>query len=353
MFAEVGKSFRTSAYCLEDGFIKPLESSEVVEFDLWSAYAANSRSGWTIEVPYREALELGRSLRVVPPKWPEDGTYALVLLPAQSAEVLKFCSRFGLLGLLPTQAERITLRATTAQQGMPAVEYRKNLGSWIPAYASPNCPGVEAIEWAETTWDSQGKFSGAGREFTLPGDFMPDLKCWHFEEESLATMAQCFFPQVPLQEVERFHYPKPGAAAFFGVYCEPVYLFVMMLSRFLASVEMLSGPGGEQASDADAKWRALDFLQQLASQDHSFLVPQNDGINVERHHHTPGLIAALAAMFLRDWERGRRVVYCETCGTVFVTEDSRAKYCTETCRKTMLMRRYRNAKKSSTSERRR
>jgi hypothetical protein len=332
MLPERGKYSKCGDYALVEGFIRPGKGSPVIEYDLWRDYTEAPLVGWSIEVPYRAALDLARRFRETPPVWAEDGS-GLILSEAQATELLAFTSRFGLLGLLPGQASHIAVGK---------VELDRRVGSWFERRARSAAAEIDYLDWGDALWSSPAKRShaAAGNTLELGRSILPDLPSWLATDNEPAEVAlETFFPEL----AGAADIPLPGSPAFWATYSEPVFLFIEFLWSFLASVDVLRGPAHSHSHLE--RQSALDFFEVLASGDHASTVI--DGAGYSDLHRSPGLISAFAAMYLRDWKSGRRVVYCETCNKVFVTDDSRAKFCSERCRNTMLMRRYRSAKRQT------
>jgi len=332
MLPETGKYFKCSNYEVRNHLVGPVPGATVLEYDLWTPYAKAKAVGWTIPVPYIAALELAKKVRRNPPIWAKDGN-GLVMQSEQATTLVDFCSNWGLLGVLPSQASEICL----AERDRRYVKWR---GHWTEILRQASgTSSIDYIDWEEAMWmaPAQGAAGLAGNPLQLAGNFDSSFAVWdQYQDEPIEVLGGCFFPGLPISE-----YPLPGSQPFWQMYNEPVYLIATMLLRFLISVEVLSGISGP-ASLADRRI-ALQFLRILAAEDHADTAICGDDYRDE--HATPGLLAAFAAMFLRDWKSKRRVVHCETCGTTFVTSDTRVKFCSERCRKTMLMRRYRKSKR--------
>jgi hypothetical protein len=346
MFPLTGKYPRFNKYELLNGYLLPAPGATRTDYDLWASYATAEETGWSINVPYRAGLELARILRKDPPQWSAKGA-ELVVGPEDAVELLHFCSEFGLLGLLPAQASEVSV---PSDSGKGARRFSKRVGHWFDDGVIPSAEytGFDYLAWVEAYWmtatEMRPEWSTRRAAVTLKlfGTVKPSLASWlAVEDADVTKIGALFFGDIPPAK-----YPLPGSAPFWGLYREPVHIFIPMLWRFLAAAEALNSQPGE--NNADDQEIALSFLQELAREDdeRTFL----EGNAFYEFHRSLGLLPAFAVMFLRDWKAGRRVVSCHTCETIFVTADTRAKFCSERCRKTMLMRRYRAAKKQSIKE---
>src|SRR5215831_7766031 len=97
--------WRFSAYRLLDGYIRPARGAKLTTYDPWSENL-NARSKKRAPA-YVVLLDLVKAFRLRATM--EKGVEQSVLTPESRDALLEWCSRNGLLGVLPHAAVRVTL----------------------------------------------------------------------------------------------------------------------------------------------------------------------------------------------------------------------------------------------------
>lgn len=159
--------------------------------------------------------------------------------------------------------------------------------------------------------------------------------------EKLVEAWAPFFPSVPVREAETFAYPAPNSSRFWAMYAEPldeIARAAVALARIFRS--------GKTAAVAELDW--------LAAPVGLLLRPDELG-TVRQVVSTPTLLSALCMAAVRAAADGARIVSCEACSALFVSDRYQARYCQPAHARRMQTRRYRasNAKKPKRRPRRR
>ena len=324
----VGQWWRFTRYELKDGYIRPTPDAELSAYDPWR----DSRQGM------RKAYA---SLATLVRRGQDAGGHG-TLTPDTEAEVLAWCRRYGLLGILLQRVEQVVLPPWTEvetallreetdteelEQYQIQVQFRRNPMGWqkmrtqdvigdgeLPSH-DPAGVTLHAIDALETVCEPFGK-----------------------------TWAR-FFPAVPRDQCESYPYPPPLSQEFWALYQEPVEDFFCTAAE-LARVLTALATGGAAVSDRQARPNAVDddalaihALNAYVSTVRWCLAPTQDGM-VQRWA-SPSFFASLAMMILQDVAGKTRPRICRTCGRVFVSSAYQARYCSPRCRHTMNKRVFR------------
>lgn len=84
----------------------------------------------------------------------------------------------------------------------------------------------------------------------------------------------------------------------------------------------------------------LKLLNNLVSSSSMVLVTDREG-SYRQEWRAGSLLGCFAMMALQDLTQQRKVLSCEKCNRLFVTEAYQARYCSDRCRHTAQKRRYR------------
>jgi hypothetical protein len=358
--AEVrGPWVRWSRYDLLNGVVVPAEGAEFQVYDPWENFRANVGKYRTVEQPYTALLELHRNLKEAEGR----NIRPLMLLnrnflgpamrgPRNDAErlILDWCNRHGLLGLVPVLSNSIRVP--------PAIEAGDHECTRIVTKLHHFREGGIWTSWRKTatpTAHSPEAAEAAARKNAEEGP-KPSVRWMHslthdYEEKKLEHIRDYFLPTafgLHRPEEEPFRPPCPNTRAFWDCYGEPVWEFVEWCEIFALSVNYLSrweggATEGEAVLTVRQSNRVLTGLAQSAA--HAFQFdPERNTTSEERV--SAGLIASYALMFLWDRTERRRTIECQNCGSYFVSDEKRARYCSPRCRNTAQSRRYRSKKEA-------
>jgi hypothetical protein len=329
-----GRWWKFNRYQVVDGYIRPARKAALDQFDPWSgfSYGPDKRVG---EPPY---VQLGNLLNRLPT--PSERDERMSLSADQESELLDWCSRYGLLGLLPDMAElvEITTRPEPDEEeghvNVLAITMRRYGDEWL-------CHGDSGRVRAEHVPPPRS------RVLVNPA-WGPEP---HFEPLSKTWAG--FFPDVPSAEKETYPYPTPLTREFWRQYAEPVVDFVRVGKYLADAVTRLNNPEAQDFPDifgvTMTEERALWFLNRLIQSTAPVLQPDNLG-NLQRTWRSPSLLGTLAMMATEDRLGDRRLYQCE-CGRQVASSYPNTRYCSpehrEKYRKRAQREKERKSKKGS------
>lgn len=349
--------WRFSKYEIRNEAICPAEGATLEPYDPWEAFedarAGNQPSGQgkrIIEPPYRQLFSVVREN-----KKKKQVTY-------DDALIIDWCSRFGLLGILPHRVHSITLPARwgTTEDSRDRRMWRKFHG----IEGERLLPVVTQHVRTPTGWSSsrhpfppmrgtEGRLGAAVDESGLlpdwpqPGIIWAGLTEMTPSADSLGKLGP-FFRVVSSREAE---YPMPLSPSFWEVYAEPLYEFqnaVDLLSYSVKTIALLKKkPGGElRGADGVRLLNAVQKLNALAAPVCVSLSPSSDGSKLVQKWAGPSLLSSLALMALLDLAEGL-LRSCGNCSGAFVTSAYQGTYCSKKCRETALKRLLRKRQKAA------
>ena len=368
--------WRFSSYELKDGYIRPATGAKLELYDPWKPY----RESWEHDPdsatpfpekrlqgpPYLSLLALADEVSIAPDRSSLDKKGA--------DRLLKWCSEFGLLGILPQRVHRVALaprwlpkRAWGAAVGHKPE--RPKDGTLYPSqfiYYRNNAvllhlEGIKVQGWNPVLWTGlkqgkKGKRIGQiydGKTGEQPGILIQDM---FFNEaadfprvvileslfqESLQQTWSRFFPSIPKKQVETYLYPPPLSPPFWEIYSESVSDFLMGIYALSDALRWLNKspiPSDPLKSTPDPV--GFRLLNNLVSSSSIVLVTDRDG-SYRQEWRAASLLGCFAMMALQDLTQQRKVLACERCNRLFVTEAYQARYCSDRCRHTAQKRRYR------------
>jgi hypothetical protein len=333
--------WRWDAYEVRDGSIAPRAGAKLTFYNPFGGRdGTRSRNQ-----PYDDLLSAieGLGFAVEP-----DGTSVRLHGPEQR-RLLDWCAEFGLLGVLPHRVTRLTMaprwrKGTPAPPGtFGAAERRQDWHStgWLEF----DRWRFGIFETAETVREGdlvdQSLFDdapGFGDSGALILNNQGELV-----HEPLHRSVSRFFPSLTQSEWDTFEYPPISSARFWESYAEPVDQFLAAAIQIRDAVSGLSRVGElVTLSDHEALVvkRGLDSFNEMLRQTSLAVIPDETGI--QRRQVPKSLIAAFALMISEDLELEHgRALRCANCGRPFVGLSYQATYCSDRCRKTVQMRRYR------------
>lgn len=304
-----GTWWRFSQYEISDGRIRPAPGAALEQYDPWEEYEASREhgAGNAAEPPYQSLVRLATTATL--------DSRGRATPTAQDA-ILSWCTKYGLLGIVP--------QSFIIPAGSDIRENEEG-HAWLPSYYT----------WERGRW--------------LVGRLR--LAVDRAQMDKLAATLARFFPTVDHPEE---CLPSPATPAFWHEYAEPVNEFLSMANEITATLQDLSAPdraelfGGMSFMDGELEpYESVEFLNEFTSTVAPVLVVGSD-LEYRQVWRFQSLLAGLALMILRDLTEGRRVHKCrnESCGTLFLSARSGARYCSDTCQNTAQKRRQRERERT-------
>jgi hypothetical protein len=267
----------------------------------------------------------------------EVGPDAENMKPKARDRLLEWCSKHGLLGILPHRTLSIVLA--------PRFEHRINVGTIIEELPKRfTCDAATLMVQNEylrqpSGWESRvhhvrygkGGVEGepvpepaASKLFDKPRALIYDEFMGRRNLESLDTTWARFFPKVPPQEWQSYAYPLPATNEFWNLYAEPVSRFLHMAIL----LQLTLGAIGKGHPEAHETFRA--FLEPIGPA----VIPTTRDVTLEQRWNSGSLLATFAMMAYLDVTSGGRVIQCarDRCRVFFVTTAWQAAYCSDRCR---------------------
>ncbi len=332
------KWWRFKSYELVDGFIRPREGAKLETFDPWQEMSDNGKP------PYLTLTRLVESLSIS-----SDGT-EIKIAKSSEKELLDWCCRFGLLGLLPQQVLMFVLA--------PRWELVNNPFD-MTLVPTQRCYLRTSMEWAGSRAVYEGKTAGRRRadqvvffeklpdRFQQPGVLFQDLSTGEIKQKSFTEAWRTFFPYLTAQEREAFRYPVPPSEAFWRMYAEPFSSFWKVATLFRETVEVLGYPKDNRTKSVveldegveldKAKVDPLELMQ-----GHRILcrllesISPGFGLENDRWQQVwpcNSLLAAFALMYVHDLtSQNKYIRSCKMCSHLFTTSAWRGRFCTDACR---------------------
>jgi hypothetical protein len=367
--------WRFSQYELKDKYIRPAPGAKLELYDPWKAYRESwdydpdSATPWTEKrqkgPPYQSLLALANEVKVEPG----------FKLDKKSTELLlNWCAEFGLLGILPQRAHMVAL----APRWLPDPPWGAAVGTKLKRprggnlYPTQfiyyrnnllflNMEGTKVQGWDPVIWNpkelgSKGHRLGEIYEGKIPIQPGVLMQEWDFYEgheyrsvkvsstlfpETFRETWAKFFPSIPKKEVETYLYPPMLSRPFWEIYSERLADFFMGVLALKEALLYLSEPS-DLADELERRFRmdGMRLLNNLVSSASMGLATAEDG-SLRQEWWAASLLGCFAMMALQDLTQQRKVIRCETCNRLFVTEAYQARYCTDRCRHTAQKRRYR------------
>jgi len=287
-------------YEVRDGWIRPERGAKLLQYEPWSLYAQPSGKR-SIKQPYHALLDLAAHLN--------------------ADAIASWCSQNGLLGIVPHAAEMVVLAAQTRQSQIA-------VGNDIPVF-------TRYVRTPQRWVGIESLYHGSSHSLQ-PGVFLRRLGASDLSFEPLSAWWSKFFPDVPPDEADHFQYPLPFSPAFWKMYAEPVFEFMAAMKLFQEAIDALTKP---QQFNQSARETLINELSKGVS-------PVLYSPSVRRRFRmgwaSPSLLASFAAMAMLDLTRNR-ILICsnKVCRSFFVSQSTKARYCSPRCRRTAQMRRRR------------
>ncbi len=331
-----GEWWRFDRYEVRDGCIRPADGARLQPSDPWRAYGAKREGRRRGQTPYQSLMALTQALQ---------GLNTGDELPAKSAaQITGWCSKHGLLGLLPHRVELVHLEPDPhgKQRG-----YLRGGGGWSEFPVSE----PEVVVSTLGVHRLPGDEFGADREVFVPANailqptaaaFVRPLHGGPPVRESLGDTWGRYFRGIPAEQLESFSYPIPLSYDFWSLYQEPVADFVAAARALIDAVRLVGSAPGEMTAAFEPMLRSVRPVI----------------VNVRRHRGPGGpqqswrslsLFGSLAMMAVQDLVvgGGGRVRRCEAeaCRATYVSFALKgatpSRWCSTRCRIRNAVRKYR------------
>jgi hypothetical protein len=335
-----GGWWKFSQYEIRGRHICPARSATLEWYDPWDLYRKSTVSKG-VPRPYEHLIRLRSS---IPPvldavplrKTPRDR--------AAEDKVIKWCSEFGLLGILPHTIQRIQSapRFRVDQEGILPVyhEWTRVGGGWEDlhhldfAFSPVGHPIpralIEVLRRRPAPFDESVRIPKTHPAFRTPyasitasSAYEQGDVCAPPNPPAIATarLIQTYFPECADTELEPFDCPIPGTMEFCNLYSEPYDLFVYYAGRLCDAIQ----PFLERSKP---RWVTCfeEYLQPLRMG----LEEDSEG-NLQETWSSPSLLCTFARMAYQDVTAGLTARSCECCHDLFVPDNPRARYCTQKC----------------------
>ena len=299
--------WRFNQYGIENGVIRPSENGILTWYDPWIDFQ-QIRSQPSGQPAYAGLVRLVRTLDADPAM---NGRMRN-LSPESKAAIQDWCSHYGLLGVLLTRWESVTLSPRKSDRD-------PNL--WLQKRYVRGAGTNPIIHHSE-----------GDRDRLRSSALVRPLDQIDIQEESLGRTWGRFFPSVPPEQRETFEYPIPYSESFWQLYAEPVVEFWHAAKLFASLFESL-GPKTipkETHASSEAREAAIARLNVLRKPVSQLVVTDEEGLR--QQWASPSLLASFAEMLVTDIMGGKRIQRCECCEAPFISEAYQARYCSERCR---------------------
>jgi len=298
-------------YEIRDGCVCPAKGAKLEWYDPWPGF--QSTRGQTVgqapvgvQPAYQSLIKLVHHLEYVPGQT----RYPHCLTQKSQASILEWCQQNGLLGVL--------------------------LSRWEAISVAPQNDGAD--RWSQRRY-SRG-FGQAVKVQTMTGDvedrlatvMIHGLNDVGLEEESPSMTWSQFFPSVEFSKRDTFAYPQPYTIEFCQLYGEPLFDFCNAARLLVGAISHLGRKQPEIQGDPNlAREQANDTINVLRRPVDSVTDLGEDGSPMPCRV-APSLLATFADMIVQDLAYGRTILQCRSCGTHFVSSAYQAQYCSVTCR---------------------
>ena len=330
---------RFHRYEVVGSYIRPAEGAELQTYDPWELWSPDDRTSR----PYTELTNLITKVPVS-----EDETGRIWIEPEGKAPLERWCSQYGLLGVLLHRTRSVTCAPRWRKQRTGSLApsqchfFRTSVGWEERVYVDPP---VERQKKKKRRDGNLVDNEDMPSRFSPPGVVLQDLVTAHMKFEPLDQTWARFFPAVPQNEAVTYEYPLPyESEEFWRLYAEPVEDFLMAGRALRQALIRLLEWKAKPDSDQGSARRGMNVLNSLVTGVASIALPQLDG-TVHLRWVSPSLLGSLAMMALQDLSELRRLLRCANCGKLFVTKTRAGRYCSIPCRNTAQKREYRRRKR--------
>ena len=346
-----GNWWKFDRYELRDGMIRPARGAKLSRYDPWEDQNQAAPLQQDRVPAYRSLLDMVNRLRYLEP--PSLQNRFGQLHQRSERELLDWCGRYGLLGLLLHDALLITLAPHATK--IPASDYRAMLKSWRQHRVRERPPRTAMVQksYTRTTFGWVERDQPIHRETHLqtPAVVTQNYVGDRLAEDSL-VMLRRYFPSAARSDSpdawQSFECPAPLSDRFWMLYAESLDEFLTRVRFLKLAIASMTAPTIRDPISAEAVelMTGRSYLQGLLSPvGFGFVVEPRLGL---RPRLVGGsLLAMLAAMALQDAPNGR-VLQCATCGNIFIAgKRTQTRYCSKRCRATAQKRAVRQREKGS------
>jgi hypothetical protein len=319
-----GGWWRFTKYEVHGEHVGPASDATLERYDPWEQYH-RSQFDSGVAAPYQVFLKLGADIQDSSDEPDKAGRL-----------ILDWCSRFGLLGILPHTAIRIDL----------PVRYLAEVPSFIPVVRTHTRTGGRWISNTRTGMIPRAilqkrvrlRKAATNRADLQLGDFVPKSDPDDYREPTVVfdsqvgapeTTTEVFYPLSLTSIVgryfpefsgdgEEFECPLPLSPDFWRQYRERVRDLSMCARGFFHAA---GGPNSKPSP------RDLEVFITPAG----LSLSRGSSDRIEQKWMCPSLLSVFGHMLIRDISAGKRILRCDCCGSPFVTDNYQARYCSRRC----------------------
>jgi hypothetical protein len=296
--------WRFDRYEIKDGCIQPAPGAKMCRYNPGDGFTTNRANH--VQPAYQSLLQLVRRIKF----HPGPRRFPQCVTEDSQAEILDWCTQHGLLGVLLSHWEAITL-----------APQRSESDTWIQhRYLRAQGQTVEDI------------ISSGDVSERPPSVLIRDLRNFQLVEETPHHTWARFFPSVELEKRNTYAYPLPYTDEFCHLYAEPLFFFCTAARSLAGAITHLASPSSPgEHHDLLAQKQAADLINFLRRSLSPVVDVNSEGV-FQQHWEAPSLLASFADMAVQDVALDQATLVCEACGLPFVSGAYQAKYCSVRCR---------------------
>lgn len=306
-----GEWWRFSLYEIQDGCLRPAPDAQPEWYDPWPEFQGTraltvGQAPAATQPAYQSLAKLVHQLKY----HAGHKRYPDCLTEQSQNDILEWCQQHGLLGVLLSRWEAISL-----------APWRNSSGDWVQLRYSRGFGQV--IQQREISGDAQDN---------KPSVLIHRLNDLSLVEEPPQKTWSRFFPTVEFAERNSFPYPAPYTDDFCRLYGERLMDFCNAAKLITGAMTHLGRRVADSKGGPDlARQQALDTINLLRRPVVSVLDLEDDQ-TVGARREAPSLLASFADMFAQDLAYGHAMLQCTCCGVAFVSSAYQAQYCSVNCR---------------------
>ena len=309
--ATEGDWWRFSSYEIRDGCICPAAGAQLIWYDPWPEFQGTrtqtvGQAPGAAQPTYQSLMKLVHQLEYRP----GHTRYPDCLAEPSQALILNWCRQHGLLGVLLSCWEAITL-----------APHQEGHNRWVQRQYFRGFGQV--IQMHEISGDVEERKASV---------LLHRLNDLVLAEEPPRKTWRRFFPTVEDSQHDSFPYPAPYSDDFCRLYGERLIDFCNAAKLLVGAMLHLGRKPPEiDGNQQLAREQALDAINILRRSVSSVLDFEADQ-KLKMRRVAPSLLASFADMFAQDQLYHLPILQCICCATPFVSSAYQAKYCSETCR---------------------